>query len=314
MAQSNTRDHGGNLTAAIARFGGTRDQWSDLSTGINPVPYPLPDFSTQDWAALPDTQAQDALISAARAFWDVPDEAAILAAPGASSLIARLPTLRPIGTVDIAQPTYNEHAASFTQSGWTVRPNTCDARVIVHPNNPDGRLWAAADLDMPFMIIDESFCDITPEHTLIKHATRTGLIILKSFGKFWGLAGLRLGFAIGDPILIAKLSAALGPWPVSGPALAVGVHALRDTAWAAATRHRLAHDTQRLDQLMQVRGAKLHGGTNLFRLYHVDSAKHWQDHLAAHHIWSRIFPYSEHFIRLGLPPEQNWPQLEKALS
>ncbi len=318
MAQDSTRDHGGNLTTAIARFGGTREQWCDLSTGINPIPYPLPTFTSDDWTALPAADAQEALVTAARRFWNVPEGAAILAAPGASSLIARLPALKPSGTVDIPHPTYNEHAASFSHSGWTMGAQKhdarIDARVIVHPNNPDGRLWSAADLDAPFMIVDESFCDVTPAQSLMKYADRPGTIILKSFGKFWGLAGMRLGFAIGDPTLVASLSATLGPWPVSGPALTVGTQALSDTSWATTTRQRLRQDAQRLDQLALASGAQLHGGTDLFRLYRVDSAQNWQDRLAKHHIWSRIFPYSAHFLRLGLPPEQDWARLENALS
>ena len=112
------RDHGGNLSAAIARFGGSRAEWIDLSTGINPTPYPLPPMAAADWTALPDAEAQEALLTAARAFWRVPEGADVLAAPGASALIARLPALRPAARVRIETPTYNEHAAAFDHFGW----------------------------------------------------------------------------------------------------------------------------------------------------------------------------------------------------
>ncbi|MEP5450575.1 aminotransferase class I/II-fold pyridoxal phosphate-dependent enzyme, partial [Roseibium sp.] len=164
----------------------------------------------------------------------------------------------------------------------------------------------------PLSIIDESFCDVTPENSLVRLAAEPGSIVLKSFGKFWGLAGLRLGFAIGDPALIGQLREMLGPWPVSGVALEVGTHALHDEAWAEATRKRLTMDSERLDALICSQSATLLGGTTLFRLYQVDDALRWQDRLARHHIWTRIFPYADNWIRLGLPAPDAWDRLEAA--
>ncbi|SHL07021.1 L-threonine O-3-phosphate decarboxylase [Roseovarius marisflavi] len=310
------RDHGGGLDAAIARHGGQRADWLDLSTGINPLPYPVDALEQEAWTALPDRAAQDALIRAARAFWQVPEGAAILAAPGASSLIARLPGLAQPGTVHIPAPTYNEHAAGFAAHGWSVTataPVRPDARVIVHPNNPTGHFYGADDLGAPLTVIDESFCDIAPERSLVAHATRPGHIVLKSFGKFWGLAGLRLGFAIGPEPLIGQLQEMLGPWPVSGPALAIGARALGDQTWAEATRDRLSTDAARIDALMLRAGAEAAGGTSLFRLYRVETASDWQDRLAAHRILGRVFPYADDLIRLGLPTPEGWAQLERVL-
>jgi len=310
------RDHGGGLDAAIAQYGGARADWLDLSTGVNPLPYPVGSIDPGAWTALPDRAAQDALTRAARSFWQVPDDAAILAAPGASSLIARLPGLAKAGQVHIPAPTYNEHAAGFAAHGWTVTPTAParpHARVIVHPNNPTGHFYGADDLGAPLTVIDESFCDIAPMRSLVGHAIRPGHIVLKSFGKFWGLAGLRLGFAIGPAPLIAQLQEMLGPWPVSGPALAIGARALGDHPWAEATRDRLATDAARLDRLMQGAGAEVTGGTALFRLYRVDNARHWQDRLASHRILGRIFPYADDLIRLGLPAPHGWAQIERAL-
>ncbi|MEQ9694547.1 threonine-phosphate decarboxylase [Shimia sp. SDUM112013] len=307
------RDHGGGLDAAMARWGGTRTDWIDLSTGINPDPYPIQDLPMQDWAALPDQAAQDALTDAARQFWNVPEDADILAAPGASALIACIPALAPVGAVDIPEPTYNEHAAAFLAQGWHRGEAQPAARVLVHPNNPTGDYWDKSDLTAPLTIIDESFCDVSPSRSLICQSNRQGRIVLKSFGKFWGLAGLRLGFAIGDPGLIARLRDLTGPWAVSGPALRIGATALKDMAWAQATRARLERDAQRLDALVQAKGANLVGGTPLFRLYDVDNAQAWQERLAQYHIWTRIFPYSDSYLRLGLPPAARWAQLEAAL-
>ena len=308
------RDHGGGVDQAVATYGGERSDWIDLSTGINPVPYPVGGLAAQDWTALPDARAQSELIAAARSFWKVPAGAALLAAPGASALIARIPALAPPARVAIPLPTYNEHAAAFRAQGWdVVETGATEACVVVHPNNPDGRLWSADEVSAPLCVFDESFCDVSPARSLIGEAAKPGRIVLKSFGKFWGLAGLRLGFAIGDPALVGRLGESLGPWPVSGPALRIGAAALRDVSWADAARARLQGDANRLDRLFVAKGATVLGGTPLFRLYAVDDPKAWQDRLARHHIWSRVFPYSDRFLRIGLPPAQGWARIEAAL-
>ncbi|WP_164661756.1 threonine-phosphate decarboxylase CobD [Tropicibacter sp. Alg240-R139] len=309
------RDHGGGLAAARQQFGGAPQDWVDLSTGINPAPFPVQGLTAQDWAALPDHDAFEGLVDAARTFWNAPHGAAILPAPGASALIARLPVLVQAARVEITPPTYNEHAAAFSAQGWQVTDQSpAQARVLVHPNNPDGRLWSQDDATgHELTVIDESFCDVTPEASLIHLAEAPNTVVLKSFGKFWGLAGLRLGFAIARPDIIARLNDLTGPWAVSGPALRVGTQALHDLAWAEATRIQLACDAERLDTMMTAKGASIAGGTSLFRLYHVDDAKAWQAQLAEHHIWSRVFPYSDTFLRLGLPPADRWAQLERAL-
>ena len=304
------RDHGGGLDAAVAAYGGTRADWVDLSTGINPVPYPLGDISAEAWTALPDKGAMDRLLTAARAFWNVPDHAGIVVANGASALISRMPLLTDAGQIDIPAPTYNEHAAAFVAAGRVVTPNAA-ARVLVHPNNPDGRIWTAQDLT-GFTVVDESFCDVMPTQSLVAQAGRDTLI-LKSFGKFWGLAGLRLGAMIAAPEVCERMAEYLGPWAVSGPALEIGARALADHDWANETRARLGADANRLDRLMTAKGANVVGGTSLFRLYQVDDAAGWQHRLAQGHVWSRIFPYSKTWIRLGLPHPDKWAQVEAAL-
>lgn len=307
---TDTADHGGKIDAAMAQYGGKRSDWVDLSTGINPIPYPLGALPADLWNGLPDENAFQRIEAAARRFWAVPEAATVLPAPGASALIARMPSIAPTGAVHIPAPTYNEHARAFSAQGWTMS-GAAHTRVIVHPNNPDGRLWHADDL-APLTIIDESFCDVTPEATMIALATRPNTLILKSFGKFWGLGGLRLGFAIGDPALVAKLAAGIGPWAVSGPALEIGTRALNDSGWAAATRDRLACDAARLDAIMRL---PVVGGTSLFRLYDAGDAHALQNRLARAHIWTRIFPYSSRWVRLGLPgTPDHWARLETAMA
>ena len=312
-------DHGGDLDAARAIWGGSRADWLDLSTGINPRPYPLTAIPPEAWTALPDEDATDRLIQAARRFWRLSPRLSVLPAHGASALIAVLPTLAAPGEVAIPSPSYNEHAKAFAAQGWQVRqtqgPDT-RARVIVHPNNPDGALFGGADLSgLELVVIDESFADVETDLTLVSLAHRPGVVVLKSFGKFWGLAGARLGFAIGLPQTLKPLDALLGPWSVSGPALHLGAQALEDHAWAKATRSRLVQDAARLDDLMISGGkARLAGGTPLFRLYDTTAAEPAQRSLAQHRIWTRRFPYSDRWLRLGLPgTDDQWDRLARAV-
>ena len=309
------RDHGGGIDSAMASYGGGREDWLDLSTGINPVPYPLPPLPSHAWTALPDRAATEALIAAARAFWQVPDGAVVIPAPGLSALIARLPHALGVSHIQIPGPTYNEYAASFAAAGVPQTDDPAAAAILVHPNNPDGRLWLAHALaSRALSVIDESFCDVTPEASHIARTAQPGTLVLKSFGKFWGLAGLRLGFAILAPGPIAdRLREALGPWAVSGPALAIGTAALSDPAWAETTRTRLAQDSARLDEVLAARGARILGGTTLFRLYEVDDASAWADRLAQARVLSRVFPYSRTWLRLGLPAPDRWDQFQAAL-
>ena len=317
-----TRDHGGGIDAACARYGGARSDWLDLSTGINPVPYPIGDVPKADWTALPDSGALGELIAAARRFWSVPETAQIVAAPGASAIIARMPDLCGTGPAWIPGPTYNEHAAAFAARGGAqaiAKDPDAPVHVYVHPNNPDGRLTPESAIgERKLTIIDESFCDTSPNESHIASTAKPGVIVLKSFGKFWGLAGLRLGFAIGHPDTLTptdgpSLSDLLGPWAVAGPAMTIGTRALSDTAWAEATRTSLDRAAARLDDLVTNRGATLVGGTPLFRLYEVDNVQDWHVRLCHGRVLSRIFPYSARWIRLGLPDPDRWDQLMDAL-
>ena len=311
--KNNCRDHGGGLDAAVAKFGGAREDWLDLSTGINPAPYPTAPISPQSLTALPDQGAYENLSEAARQFWSIPQEAKVVPAAGASALIAALPAVIRGQKVAIAQPTYNEHQAAFEAADWELSNNHPDVQVAVHPNNPDGRLWQSQELTAPLAIIDESFADVCPQRSLIHETARPGRIVLKSFGKFWGLAGVRLGFAIGADPVLDLLAERLGLWPGSGPALDIGTAALNDQKWADNTRIQLAKDAHRLDQILLAAGAEGIGGCDLFRLFSVHSAKQWHQKLAQHHILSRIFPYSDHYLRLGLPSADGWDRLQRAL-
>ncbi|MBU9698952.1 threonine-phosphate decarboxylase CobD [Rhodobacteraceae bacterium HSP-20] len=318
-------DHGGNLDQAMAAYGA--GDWIDLSTGINRRPWPLPDVPAAAWRNLPTRAAQAGLIAQAVASWGLSAAAEGVALGGAQAAIQLVPRLRPAGKAAVLGPTYNEHAACLLAEGWQVRNCThpddlrgADLAVIVNPNNPDGRSFRPETLlalaeSIGLLVVDESFGDVTPELSLLPRLGQRNLLVLRSFGKFYGLAGLRLGFAFGAGAEIAALTRMSGPWPVSGPAIEIGGRALADSAWASAMRAQLATDAAWADALALMAGWQVAGGSTLFRLYDTANAALAQDRLAKHQIWSRIFPWSETLLRLGLPgPEPEWDRLQTALS
>lgn len=319
------RDHGGDLDRARAVFGGS--DWIDLSTGVNPVAYPMPKLPPQALTALP-TAADVASLEAAAAL-GYGTMADVVALSGAQAAIQLVPRLRPPGHAAVLAPSYNEHAAALAAQGWRVSdvrdPNAmagADLAVVVNPNNPDGRSWtpealAALADRVGLLVVDESFADPHRELSLAPRLAALGerVLILRSFGKFYGLAGLRLGFALGGPEITTSLRSLAGPWAVSGPAIAAGRAALPDSAWQAETIARLARDASRLDALAEGAGWRPVGGTLLFRTYETGDAVAAQARLARAAIWSRVFPYSAGWLRLGLPGgEAAWARLEAALS
>jgi len=321
------QDHGGNIDQAMAAFGGAAADWMDLSTGINRVPYLVPDVPQAAWTMLPTHAAMEGLLAAVRLHYQT--EAPVLAVAGAQAAIQMIPWLPARSGQKLARvlgPTYNEHAATLRAAGWSVQVVThladlagADLAVVVNPNNPDGQTHAPADLlavlaKVGRLVVDESFGDVSPDLSMLPDAGCNNLLILRSFGKFWGLAGARLGFVFGHAADIANLQAMAGPWPVSGAALIIGQTAYADTNWATTTRTRLHSEIPRIDGLAQTARWHSAGGTALFRLYHTPDAATAQTHLARSHIWSRRFPWHPNWLRLGLPgTDAEWARLSAAM-
>jgi len=307
--------HGGDLKSAEARWGRPQAGWLDLSTGINPWAYPVAELPADAWHRLPGAAEEEALRqAAARRF----GAAHVLAAPGTSALIQALPRTRRPGKVAVVAPTYGEHARAWAACGHQVVQvaSVADADaaviVVVNPNNPDGRvvepaiLLALADTQAAkggLLVVDEAFGDMTPGLS-VAPSLRPGLVVLRSFGKFYGLAGLRLGFALAKPDLLSPLAAQLGPWPVSGPALAVGAAALADDAWADAMTVRLSAWSGRLDAVLEGGGLRVAGGTSLFRLAVHERAREVYDRLGRAGILVRAFDYRPTWLRFGLPADE----------
>ena len=323
--------HGGDIDAARARFPDAPEPWIDLSTGINPRAYPVVPVDVDVWQRLPQSGAERALREAAAQRYGAACAEQVVAAPGSQALIQTLPRLVAATDVAILGPTYGEHAVSWARCGHRVveRRNLSELGnvrvvVLVNPNNPTGRTIAAQQLrDLAaalarrdgLLVVDEAFADFEEPGVSLVPQLPSATVVLRSFGKTYGLAGARLGFAIAsDAGLCQRLRAELGPWAVSAPAVAVGTAALRDTAWLIAASERLASDCGRLDTLLQGVGFEIVGGTRLFRLARHERARGIADKLGRAGILVRSFPTEPEWLRFGLPgSDGQWQRLTSAL-
>jgi cobalamin biosynthetic protein CobC len=321
--------HGGDLGAARAMFPGAPEPFVDLSTGINPYPYPIPPLGPDLFTRLPDGAAVERLAAIAAQAYGAPSAAHVVPAPGTQILLSMVAALVPPGRAAVLGPTYAEHIRAAARGGHRVedvgdigRLRDVDLAVVVNPNNPDGRMvprqaLLACAANLPgLLVVDEAFMDVgAAGQSLAPDVGGGNIVVLRSFGKFFGLAGLRLGFALAGPAIAARLRAGLGPWAVAGPALAIGAAALQDQSWAAATRARLAQAALRLDQILRGAGLEVVGGTSLFRLAHTPAAPMLFRHLGRAGILVRAFADQPTWLRFGLPAnEPDWQRLAAALA
>jgi cobalamin biosynthesis protein CobC len=323
--------HGGGLAAARRLFPHAPEPWLDLSTGINAAPFPFSHVSAAAYMRLPEAEAISALEAAAAESFGLGSGAGIVAAPGTQALIQLLPRLLGSKKVAILGFTYAEHERVWAASGAEVAVcerldelARADLAVVVNPNNPDGRLCDARELrdlargmaaEGKSLIVDEAFIDLMPrENSLAPLLPLPDLIVLRSFGKTFGLAGLRLGFALGEEHLTDTLRALLGPWAVSGAAVEIGIEAYRDRVWLNETAARLTRDCARLDALLAAAGFAMIGGTPLFRLVRHESAEKIFRRLCGTGVLTRPFAARPDWLRFGVPHgEENFARLARAL-
>ena len=318
-------EHGGKLLAAAARYSIEAADWLDLSTGINPAGWPVPAVPPEVWQRLPEQE--DGLVDAAAAYYG---SAAVLPVAGSQAAIQALPRLRAASRVGVPHPAYAEHAYAWRAAGHAVAAwdaamgvDALDVLVLVHPNNPAGQTYSRADLldwharmaaRGGWLVVDEAFIDATPTESLADVCPRPGLIILRSLGKFFGLAGARVGFVLAEPTLLAALNKLLGPWAVSAPSRWVARAALADTAWQQAARAALPAAGARLAALLRDHGLAPSGGTALFQWVRTPDAADWHERLARQGILTRLFADPPSF-RFGLPHhETDWARLAAALA
>ena len=321
-------EHGGNLRDAAARFGRSVDDWLDLSAGLNPHGYPAPALRPSAWHRLPEVDPQ--LLETAARYYGAPS---LLAVAGSQAAIQALPQLRAPCRVVVAAPSYAEHAHHWGMHGHDMRLvayagleaalSTCDVMVVCNPNNPTGAtlaperllVWAAhLAARGGWLVVDEAFADTDPALSIAAYTDRPGLIVLRSIGKFFGLAGARVGFVAAEPALLDRLANMLGPWTISGPAQGICIAALADTAWQAHTLQQLAAAGLRLGALLARHGITSQG-TALFQWWPEPRAEDFWLHMAERGIWVRLFKHAARGIRLGLPPDEtSWRLLAAALN
>lgn len=321
-------EHGGRLQRAAREYGIAAEHWLDLSTGISPFGWPVPPIPAAAWQRLPEDE--DGLIEAACAYYEAPK---VLPVAGSQAAIQMLPRLRAPSRVGVIAPGYAEHAYAWQRVGHQVNTHAAellladlsrwDVLVLIHPNNPGGErfdvatlLRVHAELAMRggWLVIDEAFMDVTPQHSLCRYTDRAGLIVLRSAGKFFGLAGARAGFVCAAGTVAESLREALGPWTLSGPTRHVMRLALADRAWQAQARIRLAQVSGRLAALLAQHGCALSAGCGLFQWCCRDDAAHVHQALAQRGILTRLFetPAS---LRFGLPPDDAaFERLDQALA
>jgi cobalamin biosynthetic protein CobC len=302
--------HGGDLRIAQRRFPDAPRPWLDLSTGINPVAYPIPTLAAEAWARLPAAADEEALRATAARRFGVRDPATIVVAPGTQALIQLLPRLVPRSRVAVVGPTYEEHEVCWRRQGHDVTvvddlaaTAGFDVAIVVNPDNPSGRLIPPVALraHRALLVVDEAFIDLLPIEASLARDLPDNAIVLRSFGKTYGLAGVRLGFAVARRDLAARLRDELGPWAVSGPALAVGCAALGDSAWLEQAAHRLAQDARRLDGMLLSAHFRVLGGTSLFRFAAHDDVPAMVERLGRNGIHVRAFCHLPDRLRFGMP-------------
>ncbi|KTC36298.1 threonine-phosphate decarboxylase CobD [Pseudomonas sp. L5B5] len=320
-------EHGGRLRRAAREHGIAEEAWLDLSSGLAPWPFPIPQIPQRAWARLPETD--DGLEQAACTYYGA-DE--VLPVAGSQAAIQLLPRLRRTGKVGVLSPCYAEHAEAWRRSGYRVREvleqevdfflDSLDVLVVVNPNNPTGlsltpeRLleWHGRLAQRGgWLVVDEAFMDNTPELSLARHAHQVGLIVLRSFGKFFGLAGVRLGFVLAERRLLRLLAEQVGPWAVSGPTRVLGQACLQDVEGHARQRERSEVASQRLVQVLERHGFKPQGGCALFQWLITGEAERLHHFMARRGILLRLFAHNSS-LRFGLPADEaDWARLEQAL-
>lgn len=319
-------EHGGSIAQAAQRYGIPAENWLDLSTGINPYGWPVPALPNEAWRRLPEDN--DGLIDAARAYYGA---AHLLAVSGSQAAIQILPTLRAASRVGMLHPTYSEHAHAWVKqhqilalqaSDIEAALDQLDVLLLCNPNNPSGERFTPQTLlawcarlaaHGGWLVVDEAFIDAEPPLSIARHTGEEGLIVLRSLGKFFGLAGARVGFVAAWPALLAQMQEALGPWTINGPARTIARLALQDSAWQQQTREHLQHDCARLAALLTQHGLAPSGGTTLFQWIRTDRAAELHEALARQGILTRLFDQPAS-VRFGLPgAEGEWNRLEIAL-
>ena len=362
--------HGGALKAAADHFNIPLEQWLDLSTGINPSSWPVPEIPSSVWQRLPEDTIADQLtedsravsieqlaleyyLSAEKSSSAVIQSTNVMPCAGSQQGIRLLPLLynalqkkakqgvkvQTEAKVWVTSGSYSEHGLAWEEQGHRVRKVACDrisqlltqqpvdVLILINPDNPSGHRWKPEQLLKwwsilhrrgGWLIVDEAFMDMTPEQSLAPQVEREGLIVLRSIGKFFGLAGIRLGFIFAAEKSIRRLNKMLGPWVLSHPAQYIGKLALQDQSWVERQKIDLSEQAERLATLLKKYLPFDIEGTDLFCTMYFNEAENVFYQLAKQGILTRYLVATTKTsagIRFGLPEnnQASWQQLEAAL-
>lgn len=329
--------HGGRIKDAAKKYTIPENEWIDLSTGINPNGWPVPHIPDNIWQSLPEDNDELQAIACNYYGCDI-----CLPVSGSQAAIQMLPTLRSFSNVGIISPTYAEHEFHWKQSGHNVIRfladdiekyiGQLDVLVVVNPNNPTGEIIPAETLlnwhqqlsiKGGWLIVDEAFMDVTPENSLVPSGIKPGLIILRSIGKFFGLAGIRCGFVISDIELLQHMANKLGPWSLTGATRYIVKKALINENWQTDARIKLHKSKLRLGQLFHEKGLNILGETALFQWLTHSRAKDIHEAFATQGILIRYFEKQildnkkivRASLRFGIPDNENqWRRLDEVLT
>lgn len=305
--------HGGQLIKASQKYGIPLEDWLDLSTGINPVSYPVKNIPASVLNQLPEND--DRLIHAAKAYYKTQN---VLTVSGSQWAIEQLPFLFPISRVGVINPSYYEHALQWQKAGHQIieiiegEVDNClsdiDILIIINPNNPTGKFFSKKQLlswhdslqkKGGTLIIDEAFMDITPNKSLVSDNMLESLIILRSIGKFFGLAGIRIGFVIAEPKFLLRLKKCQGLWAISNTSAWIAEQALRDLVWQKKMRLQLPVMRKKTVKWLESIGLRVSCATDLFIYVQTEEAEKIYLSLAKLGVLVRYFE-EDNSLRFGL--------------
>lgn len=321
-------EHGGRTDAAKTHYRAAPQPWLDLSTGINPVAWAGFRAIDADLCALP--LDSDLLDLEERASLYFGSTVSIAAVPGSETALGLLGVLGLPTPYRHVSPCYCSNALlpgsiaieSSSLLGESERGGTI---LLANPNNPDGRIIppdrilaiaGMLEANGGWLVIDEAFADALPESSVLPWlADIENVIVMRSFGKFFGLAGVRLGFVAGPDAILARYRSLLGAWPISATAIAAGRAAYADHRWASETVAALAERARALDAMLSRHGYRPTGDCPLFRLIDAGDAAALFDRLARQGILTRPFSYAPHWLRFGVPAHRaDLDRLDRALA
>ena len=319
--------HGGRLLSAVNKYSIKKSDWLDLSTGINPCGWPVPEMPANVFQRLPETN--DGLELAAAEYYQ---NTSLLPIAGSQAAIQLLPELRDKIRVLLPRLGYREHEYHWRQQGHDIRLyktadlkkelQDTDVLVVINPNNPTGECIGTEQLlewhqqlvsKGGWLIVDEAFMDARCENSLVSYGGCKGLIILRSVGKFFGLAGIRSGFVFAEDRLLSQMEEALGTWSVSSVARYITKLALSDKRWQEQTKIRLRSESEKLQVCLQASFRQQPEGCDLFQTLMLPQASDVYKQLAQQGVLVRLLD-NEQGLRFGLPLPSQWPKLEQVLS